>query len=125
MLTEYQSDPQKLVEKEDSPLIYELTNYLEWSGFSDPLSKVYVSPYFVQHCDLIALTLVILINSKLIYIKNIQGLSCKKIADSCDGLPFIFGLLTLLKQHREEITIKFVANLGQYIYSQLSICNIR
>ncbi|XP_015793922.1 WASH complex subunit 5-like [Tetranychus urticae] len=40
LLTELKRDPKKYLAKEESALVYELTNYLEWSGISDPLSKI-------------------------------------------------------------------------------------
>lgn len=40
---ELEYNPDKLLSKDDSALVYELANYLDWVGLSDPLMKVLIN----------------------------------------------------------------------------------
>ncbi|RWS06411.1 WASH complex subunit strumpellin-like protein, partial [Dinothrombium tinctorium] len=121
LLAELQINPEKLYTRDDSVLLYELSNYLEWTGFSDPMSKVYISSPSPPFIDIIVHILVVLIMSRLVYVKAIHGLSCKKSVDSCDGVPYICGVLTLLRQHHENHTTKFLFYCSKYINSLMEI----
>uniref|UniRef100_T1L5K1 Uncharacterized protein n=1 Tax=Tetranychus urticae TaxID=32264 RepID=T1L5K1_TETUR len=117
LLTELKRDPKKYLAKEESALVYELTNYLEWSGISDPLSKIYIGSTLPPYMDLVCLVIVILSNPKFIYVDKIHGLTAKKITDSADGQPFVTGLLTLLRQYRCDMVKRFISLLCRYIKS--------
>ncbi|RWS23664.1 WASH complex subunit strumpellin-like protein, partial [Leptotrombidium deliense] len=115
LLTELQMKPEKLYGKDDSALLYELSNYLEWTGFSDPLSKIYISSRSPSFLDTIAHILVATQMNKLVYVKAIHGLSCKKPLDYCDGAPYVVGMLTLLRQYHEDFVSKFINYCSKYI----------
>lgn len=122
-LEAHHHDSTRLPPKEDSPLLFELANYLEWTGISDPLAKIYItsrSPFFL---DFIATLLAIQQVSKLVYVKRIHGLSLKKGAEPCDGTPFVIGFLTFLRQFHETVLNNFVAHTCQYILSATEIAS--
>lgn len=48
LIAEYQRSPQLLLSKDECQLSYELANYLEWAGLSDPSSKVQISNSFTM-----------------------------------------------------------------------------
>jgi len=68
-------DPTLPYPKEDNPLMYELTAYLESAGFHDPLSKIYITTQRLQHFSLFNFLLVISHLPKLVYSKSISKYS--------------------------------------------------
>lgn len=114
-------DPTLPYPKEDNPLMYELTDYLESSGFHDPLSKIYITTKRLPHFPLFNFVLVISHLPKLVYTKSISGMTCKKPTDPLDAPPFVTGCITLLKQFHSENTEVFLALLGQYVRSTVDI----
>lgn len=102
--------------KDDSPLLFELSNYLEWTGFTDPLSKVYINnSNQAPHLDIITLTMVVTQINRFVYQKTIHGLTAKRPTDACDGMPFIYGCVTFLKQFHVNVTRDFLHKSSCYI----------
>ena len=124
LLLELKESGSKIGQFEDNALLYDLSSYLEWNGFSDTLSKVgqlrFLWPNFPVRLDwpanpaflfqiyddlgqaslnehyLIAF-LIISQSSKQVYLKSVHSLTNRK-ANEGDGLPFVFGLLTWINQ---------------------------
>ena len=46
-----------------------------------------------------------------------DGLLCKKIGDGVDAPPFIFGIMTILKQFHPNQTERYLQFLGQFVRS--------
>ncbi|XP_054154297.1 WASH complex subunit 5-like isoform X2 [Oppia nitens] len=107
--------------KEDTPLLYELTNYLEWTGISDPLSKIYITSRAPSYLEMILLLMTITQMGKFVYLKSIHGLTAKKGSDLSDGLPFVFGVITLLRQFHENTIHQYIAHCSQYVCAQTEI----
>ncbi|CAG2161735.1 unnamed protein product [Oppiella nova] len=107
--------------KEDTPLLFELTNYLEWTGISDPLSKIYITSRAPPYLELISFLLTITQIGKFVYIKAIHGLGAKKGSDHSDGLPFVMGMITFLRQFHENTTHQFISHCSQYVCAQTEI----
>ncbi|KAL3869501.1 hypothetical protein ACJMK2_042174 [Sinanodonta woodiana] len=112
-------DPTQPYPKEDNPLMYELTAYLESAGFHNPLRKIYITTKKMPHFALMNFLLVISQLPKLAYMKSISGLVCKRVADPLDAPPFVVGCVTLLKQFHSDVTDTFLALLGQYVRSDV------
>ncbi|XP_067134229.1 WASH complex subunit 5 [Centruroides vittatus] len=112
-------DPSKPYPNDNNPLMYELSNYLEWTGISNPLAKIYITTGPLPHIPLFLFLFTIFHLSKLTYVKNIDGLISKKTIEPIDGIPFVIGTLTLLRQFHQEKTGQFLAYLGQYIRSNV------
>lgn len=84
--------------KSDSPLLYDLGQYLEYAGISNPLEKVYTSENVPPYL-LVLIWLTFQSNmSKMSYIRSIGSLSGKRQSDASDGHPLMIGTLTLLRQ---------------------------
>ncbi|UYV65163.1 KIAA0196 [Cordylochernes scorpioides] len=115
------ADPSKPYPKEDSPLMYELTTYLDWTGLSEPLAKIYTTPRPMTHLSLFLFLFGISqLTTKLTFVRSLGGaLVAKRPADSIDGLPFVVGVLTLLSQYHQDHKSHFLAYLGQYVRSNL------
>ncbi|KPM05546.1 WASH complex subunit strumpellin-like protein [Sarcoptes scabiei] len=97
--------------QDESPFLFELVNYLEFNGQSDPLMKIYVKNRLPSNLDVILLLVVIAVMPKFIYCKEINSLcsssSAQKLNESIDGLPFVFGLLTVLRQFHSDLAQRF------------------
>nr|CAD7567981.1 unnamed protein product [Timema californicum] len=122
LLTEIQrhyKDPMKPYPKEENPLLYELSTYCDWAGISDPYSKIYITTNNLQFFSLLTFLFTISQVNKLIYIKNI-GLVCKKPQDPIDGVPFIVGIQTILKQFHPEVRNQYLLYMGQFIKSHIA-----
>ncbi|XP_064625131.1 WASH complex subunit 5-like isoform X1 [Lineus longissimus] len=112
-------DPSLPYPKEDNPLLYEMTSYLENAGISNPLTKIYITTKKLPFFPLIVFLMVITHLPKLVYQKTIGSMVCKKAADPIDGPPFVVGIITLLKQHHSDNLNHFFSLLGQYIRSMV------
>lgn len=116
---------------QESQLIFELTNHLEWVGLSDPLSKIYTlslqsaapsSPQANEFrrkllaVDLMFLLLLEHCSGKLLFSKLISGFLPVKQTRSAgfldsqqqlatDGAPLFYGLVTLLNHYQPFVSI--------------------
>ncbi|XP_067001738.2 WASH complex subunit 5 [Anabrus simplex] len=122
LLSEIEShykDPSRPYPKEDNPLMYELSTYLDWAGISNPYAKIYITTKNLQHFSLLTFLFVISQLSKLQYVKNMGTLMSKKSQEPLDGVSFIVGIQTLLRQFHPEIRDTFLAYMAQYIKSHM------
>ncbi|XP_020897630.1 WASH complex subunit 5 [Exaiptasia diaphana] len=110
-------DPSLPYPKEDNPLMFELTSYLEWSGIHNPLTKIYVTTKKYPFFALINFLCVISQIPKLAYVKNMGAMVPRKPTDQIDCAPFVVGMITVLKQFHSEFTEQFFACCGQYVRS--------
>ncbi|KAK8773941.1 hypothetical protein V5799_011527, partial [Amblyomma americanum] len=115
----HHKDPSKPYPKEDNPLLVELATYLEWCGLYQPLSKIYVTTRPIGNLPLFMMLFTVTHLAKFTYISSQGGLLSKKGVDSIDGLPFVLGSFTFLKQFHQDNLTQFLAYLGQYVRSQL------
>eukprot|EP01004_Peranema_trichophorum_P009192 NODE_793_length_2356_cov_78.412450_g382_i1.p1 GENE.NODE_793_length_2356_cov_78.412450_g382_i1~~NODE_793_length_2356_cov_78.412450_g382_i1.p1 ORF type:complete len:750 (+),score=150.00 NODE_793_length_2356_cov_78.412450_g382_i1:316-2250(+) len=99
----------------DNNILSEMTSYLEASGISHPFTKVYTTAESIEHIPLVLFLLVISVIGRFSYEPEIDTLTCRKKDDPLDGVPFIVGVLTILKQFHSEHKECFVAYLAQYI----------
>ncbi|KAL1469448.1 hypothetical protein MTO96_025056 [Rhipicephalus appendiculatus] len=88
----HHKDPSKPYPKEDNPLLMELATYLDWCGLYQPLSKIYLTRWPAEQ---------------------------EREWTSIDGLPFVLGSFTFLKQFHQDNVTQFLAYLGQYVRSLL------
>ncbi|KAK8784191.1 hypothetical protein V5799_009448 [Amblyomma americanum] len=121
----HHKDPSKPYPKEDNPLLVELATYLEWCGLYQPLSKIYVTTRPIGNLPLFMMLFTVTHLAKFTYISSQGGLLSKKGVDSIDGLPFVLGSFTFLKQFHQDNLTQFLAYLGQYVRSQLDEGSIR
>lgn len=112
-------DPARPYPKGDSPLMFELTSYLDWAGMADPWAKIYVTtrnlPYFALLCFLFVLSQL----QKLSYVRSVGGLSCKRPQEPLDGIALVLGIQTLLKQFHPEVSKQFLLYISQYVKSHI------
>ena len=114
VLNQLARNTEKMRLTDDSCLLFELTNYLEWAGFSDPLTKIYIPGKEVAFVDTILSVLVIHQISKLTFNSLIHGLTGRKPTDLCDGAPFIAGLWTFCHQFHESVFLRLCDRISRY-----------
>uniref|UniRef100_A0A8D0D6N4 WASH complex subunit 5 n=1 Tax=Sander lucioperca TaxID=283035 RepID=A0A8D0D6N4_SANLU len=114
-------DPSLPYPKEDNPLLYDITAYLEAAGIHNPLNKIYITTKRLPYFPIINFLFIIAQLPKLQYNKN-QGMTCRKATDPVDWPPLVLGMLTLLKQFHSRYTQQFLALIGQFIRSIMEQC---
>ncbi|XP_077547549.1 WASH complex subunit strump isoform X4 [Haemaphysalis longicornis] len=112
-------DPSRPCPQEDNPLLHELATYLDWCGMYKPLSKIYVTTRPIGNLPLFMMLFTVTHMAKFTYISSQGGLVSKKGVDTLDGLPFVLGSFTFLKQFHQDNLTQFLAYLGQYVRSLL------
>ncbi|XP_065308366.1 WASH complex subunit 5 [Dermacentor albipictus] len=112
-------DPTKPYPKEDNPLLMELATYLDWCGLYQPLSKIYATTRPIGNLPLFMMLFTVTHLAKFTYVSSQGGLLSKRGVDSIDGLPFVLGSFTFLKQFHQDNVTQFLAYLGQYVRSLL------
>lgn len=106
-------------EEDNNPLLVELATYLEWCGMYKPLAKIYVTTRPIGNLPLFMMLFTVTHMAKFTYISSQGGLVSKKGVDTLDGLPFVLGSFTFLKQFHQDNLTQFLAYLGQYVRSLL------
>jgi WASH complex subunit strumpellin len=115
----YYRNPELPYPKDDSPLLAEFTKYLEAAGFNHPISKIYLTIKPLEDFPLFMFFLVLSMIPKLTYDKGFGGLICKG-RDQLDGVPFVMGVITILKQFHSSVTHTFLAYLGQFVRGHIN-----
>ena len=113
-------DPSLPYPNEENPLMFEMSSYLENAGVSNPFSKIYVTTPKLPFFPIFNFLFVISQLPKLSYQKSVGELVCKKPTDGIDGVPFIAGTITLLKQFHSNNTEQFMALMGQFVRSMVT-----
>ncbi|KAL3192578.1 hypothetical protein MRX96_058992 [Rhipicephalus microplus] len=126
-------DPSKPYPKEDNPLLMELATYLDWCGLYQPISKIYVTTRPIGNLPLFMMLFTVTHLAKFTYVSSQGGLLSKRGVDSIDGLPFVLGSFTFLKQfHQDNVThvAKFsdasieTTNILAYLEILVRHCNV-
>ncbi|XP_067928374.1 WASH complex subunit 5-like [Watersipora subatra] len=110
-------DPALPYPREDNPLMYELSSYLETVGISNPLDKIYITTKNIPSLSLAMFMLVTSQLPKLQYSKSVATMMSKRLQDGIDGPPFVIGCLTILKQFNSTQTDIFFQLMSQFVKS--------
>lgn len=110
-IEQHYQDPSLPYPKEDNPLMYELTAYLESAGFHDPLAKIYITTKRLPHFSLFNSLFVLSHLPKLVYSKSISKYhSCWTCLFYLVSGPQSPGDYLLLKLDMEYTSIKLQPN---------------
>lgn len=101
----------------DVELLSEVNKYLEWAGIYNPYEKIYIEAKNFRNISSAMTLLTISQLSKLNHVKNISTLMGKKLAEHIDGISFVVGILTVLKQYHVELLHLFIDQMAQYVIS--------
>jgi len=113
----YENPDENSYPSEGNPIMFELTNFLDNAGMGDPLAKIYITTKRIPHFSLLCFLCTVVELQKVQYNKSTSGLLCKKVGDGVDAPPFIFGIMTLLKQFHPNQTERYLQFLGQFVRS--------
>jgi len=124
-IRENERDPEKhpypinMIETEDGPeevsLLSEMDQYLETSGMADPLEKIYITNRPLPQLGLFFFLFVIHHANRFKYDQNIDSLIRAQKNDQIDGIPFVVGIITVLKQFNIHQRRMFLRYMGQYV----------
>ncbi len=94
-----------------------MTAYLEVSGISDPLTKIYISTSPIDQFPLMMFLLILTIAPQLQFNKQLSILQTNvpRKKGGFDVTALVVGLITFLKQFHSVHTQTMLAYLGQYI----------
>lgn len=98
-------------------LLVEFNKYLEWAGIYDPYEKVYLETNTFRTISALMILLTITQFPKLNYMKSVDSLIGKKTADHIDGVSYVIGILTVLRQYHTEMIQMFIDQMSQYVIS--------
>lgn len=114
-LKSHELDPEKPCPNVE--LLWKVNKYLEWAGLYNPYEKVYIDTKHFRNMATAMLLLTISQVPKLTYMKNLSTLIGKKLAEHIDGISFVVGVMTVLKQYHVEIMDIFIDEMAQYVIS--------
>ena len=95
-IEQHYADPSKPYPKEENPLMYELTSYLEASGFHNPLRKIYITTPRLPHFPLFTFLMTLWHLNKLAYNKSIG--QCLSV-NLC---TMYWSMLKVIFDHRQK-----------------------
>lgn len=100
-------------------LLTEFNKYLEWAGIYNPYEKNYLETPTFRTISALMTLLTISQLLKLNYLKTheIDSMVGKKVADHIDGVSYVIGLLTILRQYHTEVIQMFIDQMSQYVIS--------
>eukprot|EP01028_Stygiella_incarcerata_P009464 TRINITY_DN449_c0_g1_i1.p1 TRINITY_DN449_c0_g1~~TRINITY_DN449_c0_g1_i1.p1 ORF type:complete len:1158 (-),score=300.28 TRINITY_DN449_c0_g1_i1:279-3752(-) len=109
---------------DDSRLLSELSEYLENAGLSHPFTKIYVTCEPLEHVAFTVFMLVVSQMEKLSFEKKLDTLTCQLKEDPIDGLPFVVGVITILKQFHSSNRTRFLTLIGQYVRNRVHVLSV-
>jgi WASH complex subunit strumpellin len=103
-------------------LIADLSTYLELSGMSDPLTKIYIAAELrTKHLPLLVALFVLNELQNFVFDPTLQQLVHKnKKKGFFDFVPFVVGVLSLFKQFHSLHVQQFLSYLGQYVRTMVN-----
>ncbi len=106
----------------DHHLIADLSTYLELSGMSDPLTKIYIAAELrTKHLPLLVALFVLNELQNFVFDTTLQQLVHKnKKKGFFDFAPFVVGVLSLFKQFHSLHVQQFLSYLGQYVRTMVN-----
>lgn len=107
------------VEK-DSPLVTELSKYVESSGITDPFKKIYVTTKPIDNYALLIFLFTLSQIDKFQFNSQLGITTHRKDKTQYDIAAFVIGIITLLKQFHSTHTQKYLAYMCQYIRLQIN-----
>lgn len=99
--------------------LWELNTYLEWAGMYNPYEKVYIDTKHFRNMATAMALLTISQLSKLNYVKNMSTMIGKKLSEHIDGISFVVGIITVLRQYHVELIHIFLDEMAQYVVSMV------
>ena len=118
----YSSPETKPYPEDENPLLADLDTYLEASGLTDPLSKIYITSQPIELISLLTFIFVISQIPKFAFNPKLNAMLSitQKKELPFDFDPFVVGVITILKQFHSSHRLRFFAYCGQYVRGLLN-----
>eukprot|EP01094_Clydonella_sp_ATCC50884_P026383 TRINITY_DN7212_c0_g1_i1.p1 TRINITY_DN7212_c0_g1~~TRINITY_DN7212_c0_g1_i1.p1 ORF type:complete len:1153 (+),score=449.83 TRINITY_DN7212_c0_g1_i1:73-3531(+) len=118
-------DTKPYPDEDENPIIAEVTKYVETCGINDPLTKIYITTEPLDHFSLLMFLFVIAQMPRFTYNKHLAVMQSNvpRKKGGVDFVPFVVGVITLLKQFHSIHTAKFLALCGQYVRSYVNFAS--
>jgi len=100
-----------------NPILSELDQYMETIGLAQPLEKIYVTSGPLKHIGLIMWLFVKSNLQRFNYDSTAQVLVNTNKKEIVDGVPFVLGVITILRQMHSSEQQEFFQLMAQYIRS--------
>lgn len=101
----------------ESPLLYELNSFLNWSGLHDPNGQIYLTTKAAPKMSELAALVFLTGLSRSKFCPNTGHLIPKKVGDPLDGHVFVLGSQCWLQQFSDSVGTLTMAYLAQYARS--------
>lgn len=107
----------------ENPLLAELSEYLEYVGINDPITKIYITTKPLDFFPMFMFFLFLSLSGKFTLNKKLSILipNLPRKKGGMDSTPVMIGFITLLKQFHSIHTQKFLAFIGQYIRANINL----
>eukprot|EP01135_Chromosphaera_perkinsii_P002142 Nk52_evm76s217 gene=Nk52_evmTU76s217 len=127
-MRDYFKDPEHFTYPggDDNELLFELGEFLDGAGTENGtgLQKIFCTPPFVLHLPRILFLFTIVSVMKMEYCSATCSLVGKKGAE-LDGIPFVLGISTVLKQFHPRFTRQYLIHLTQFVKSFIIISVVK
>ncbi|TRY73510.1 hypothetical protein TCAL_01553 [Tigriopus californicus] len=101
----------------ESPLLYELNSFLNWSGLHDPNGQIYLTTKAAPKMSELAALVFLTGLGRSKFCPNTGHLIPKKLGDPLDGHMFVLGAQCWLQQFSDSVGTLTMAYLAQYARS--------
>lgn len=103
-------------------ILCELNRYLECTGLYNPYHKIYVTVGKTQslYCVVFLFVIVVQNLSRIRHPKLVRWPTSGGEDEDIDGVPFIVGVTTLMRQFHRDIINLFIEYMCQYIVTYVN-----
>lgn len=99
--------------KPTDDFLQKLSQFFDYAGMNNPFNKIYVT---VRTKDEYAVVLFLFTISHLLRIYMFtSGTGVKRALEQWDGIPFIIGLHTLIKQFHINVNNSYIELMSKYV----------
>lgn len=117
----YLNPDEKPYPDDDSPLLSDLSEFLESAGINDPFTKIYITTSPIDSISLLLFLFLVSRISSFHFNDTLNAMLSRNKKEPADFTSLVVGIITVLKQFHSSHTQKFLAYIGQYIRGYLNM----
>ena len=104
-----------------NPLLPEFAKYLDQTGMTDPVTKIYITTEPLPALPVFMMLLVLAHLPKLKWSATHSTMIAVDRKSGLDGAPFVLGVATIMRQFHAAHTHTFLNYLGQFVRANVSV----
>lgn len=106
----------------NTEMLCELNKYLKYTGLYNPYHKIYITTTRKQSLQCIVFLFVIVVQSltRIRHPKLVRWPSPNNDDEDVDGIPFLVGITTIMRQFHRDIINIFIEYMCQYIVTYVN-----